>query len=124
MDWDEGGADNDIDIKNGSTSMVIAIVIVVTVLFSTFSIVYYYKTRNGKMKWEDNPNYSDSTCANEDDGNPILPNWLLGRNEMIYDTRCIEKGQQIGHGNFGTVFEGKIRLGNAVYIFSIPSVLI
>jgi hypothetical protein len=48
------------------------------------------------------------------DGDPLVPKWLCERNEMIYDTSCIEKGRQLGHGNFGTVFEGKIQLGNAV----------
>ena len=97
----------------------VGIIVVLTCFALTTSIILYYKrnTLCRKMTWEDNPNYSQSTSANEEDGNTFLPNWLLERNEMIYDTSCIEKGQELGHGNFGTVFEGRIRLGNAVYIF-------
>ena len=101
------------------TSANVGIIVVIVCLALTSSIILYYKRNTicRKMTWEDNPNYSESTSANEEDGNSCLPNWLLERNEMIYDTTCIEKGQELGHGNFGTVFEGRIRLGNAVYIF-------
>ena len=101
------------------SSAAVGIMVVLTCFALTSSIILYYKRNTicRKMTWEDNPNYSDSTSANEEDGNSFLPNWLLERNEMIYDTTCIEKGQELGHGNFGTVFEGRIRLGNAVYIF-------
>ena len=97
----------------------VGIIVVIVCLALTSSIILYYKRNTicRKMTWEDNPNYSESTSANEEDGNSFLPNWLIERNEMIYDTTCIEKGQELGHGNFGTVFEGRIRLGNAVYIF-------
>ena len=43
-----------------------------------------------------------------------IPEWLQNRKDMIYDASCIEKGKRLGDGNFGVVFEGKIRLGNAV----------
>ena len=43
-----------------------------------------------------------------------IPEWLQNRKDMIYDSSCIEKGKRLGDGNFGVVFEGKIRLGNAV----------
>ena len=46
-----------------------------------------------------------------------FPDWLQNRKEMIYATSCIEIGKRLGDGNFGVVFEGKIRLGNAVYVF-------
>ena len=46
--------------------------------------------------------------------NEQLPDWLKKRPEMIYDTSCIEKGKELGHGNFGAVFEGRIRFGNAM----------
>ena len=46
----------------------------------------------------------------------VLPEWLQNRKEMIYDSSCIEMGEKLGDGNFGAVFQGKIRLGNAVYV--------
>lgn len=109
------------------------IIAVVVFLVLTSSIVFYYRKKAKKkqmllleavttkstltpsqMKWEENPNYSESDSSDEVDGDPLLPKWLLDRNEMIYDTACIEKGRRLGGGNFGDVFEGKIRLGNAV----------
>ena len=49
----------------------------------------------------------------------VLPEWLQNRKEMIYDSSCIEMGKRLGDGNFGVVFQGKIRLGNAVYVIMI-----
>ena len=55
----------------------------------------------------------DSSLQNMD---PVLPEWLQNRKEMIYDSSCIEMGKRLDAGNFGVVFQGKIRLGNAVYV--------
>ena len=114
-------ASTSMPIKPASTSMIVTIVTVITILFLTASVILYYKRKtsynNIGGEWAENPNYSESNSFIEENEDQILPNWLLERNEMIYDTNCIEKGRQLGHGNYGAVFEGKIRLGNAVYIF-------
>ena len=117
-----------IPIQNASTSMTVTIVTVITILFLTASVILYYKrkTSNNNIggEWAENPNYSESNSFIEESEDQMLPNWLLEKNEMIYDTGCIEKGRQLGHGNYGAVFEGKIRLGNAVYISYLCLVLI
>ena len=71
-----------------------------------------------KVKWTNNQDYvsvnsEDNDECNDNIGNH-LPNWLKTRPELIYDSSCIEKGEKLGSGNFGAVFEGKIRFGNAM----------
>ena len=43
-----------------------------------------------------------------------LPQWLKNRPDMIYPQDCIQKEQQLGSGQYGTVFKGKLVLGNSV----------
>ena len=92
------------------------VVVIFMALGLTVALVCHYKrnTRKKEMKWVDNPNYSRSVSLVSTDDDPFLPNWLKQKNEMIYDTSCIERGRRLGQGNFGTVFEGKIRLGTAM----------
>ena len=68
------------------------------------------------MFWEENPDYSSDNSLDEFDGGSLYPNWLQDHIDMIYDPKCIKKEKKLGQGHFGTVFEGKIRLGNAVYV--------
>ena len=42
---------------------------------------------------------------------------------MFYSPLLLDKGKKLGAGNFGAVFEGKLRLGNAVYVNFILSKL-
>ena len=116
-----------------SNTVLLAIVGVLLLVTATTSFVFYYRkkkeskekremreilsTQSSNIKMELNPVYSPSISSiGEDDD---LPEWLHDRKEMIYDASCIEKGLKLGHGNFGTVFEGKIHLGNAVYVIVI-----
>lgn len=98
------------------------LVSIAAILFSLAVIVcllYHFKhiskkrqrKTSSKMKLENNRNNLES--LKEVDG-PVLPKWLIEKKEMIYDPRCIEKGKNSWHGYFGSVFEAKIRLGNAV----------
>ena len=100
-----------------------SIVVVLVTLALTSSIVVYYKRMKRKrrgtcIKWEENPlHVSESFHASDED--QLLPSWLSERNDMIFDGSCILMGNKLGHGNFGAVFEGKIKLGSAMYIFFI-----
>ena len=49
-----------------------------------------------------------------DEESEVLPQWLTARPEMIYHNQSITKGQTLGHGQYGTVFKGKLTQGNAV----------
>ena len=44
----------------------------------------------------------------------ILPQWLLKRKEMIFSHMYIEQQEKLGSGQFGAVFKGRLRQGNAV----------
>ena len=122
-------------VKQSSISIAV-LVIVITLLFgATISlIVYFYikrrkitgrlnvddklKTKNLTIKRMDNQDY-ESSITDEKDGKDLvesnpLPDWLKMRPEMIYDSSCIERGKELGHGHFGAVYEGTIRFGNAM----------
>ena len=43
-----------------------------------------------------------------------LPDWLRNRKEMIFSKNSIENGKLLGKGQFGNVYKGKFRHGNAV----------
>lgn len=44
----------------------------------------------------------------------LLPEWLITKKHMIYSKTSVEKEHEIGHGQYGTVFKGKVTLGNSV----------
>ena len=69
------------------------------------------------MTWEMNDLYESEEIENQVDEESILPNWLRVRPEMIYPQSCIERSQQLGQGQFGSVFKGKLIQGNAVYVY-------
>ena len=57
-----------------------------------------------------------SPMINDPDNLMMLPKWLQEKKDMIYPQNCIQTGQEVGHGQFGTVFKGKIVLGKSVYV--------
>ena len=74
------------------------------------------------MKWVDNPLH-DSILEDDTEETFLLPSWLSERNDIIFDTSCIEIGEVLGMGNFGTAMKGVIKLGNAVYLFFVFTLL-
>ena len=52
--------------------------------------------------------------SNEIEETSILPQWLLKRKEMIFSHMYIEQQEKLGSGQFGTVFKGRLKQGNAV----------
>ena len=100
-------------------------------LFLLFIIGVYVRhkrQRTDSIRWLDNEIYnSDDTdgpiefpkvgvisCIDMDTTN--LPEWLQKRNEMIFPQCSVEKGEQLGRGQFGAVFKGKLTQGSAVYV--------
>ena len=107
----------DLEGLNMGTISAVTTVVICVVLGLTIALICYHKNHTKRPKiltLEKNPNYDTFRFDGTTDDDAFLPYWLREKNEMIYDTSCIEKGRRLGHGNFGTVFEGKIRLGNAV----------
>ena len=73
-------------------------------------------------RWVSNPDYistSSSSSQPMSEGDEILPEWMKTRKDMIYHMSCITRGRELGHGQFGTVFQAQIRLQNAVYVTSL-----
>ena len=44
----------------------------------------------------------------------IVPEWLAMYESMIFDQKYIRKEELLGQGQYGSVFKGKLILGNAV----------
>ena len=61
-----------------------------------------------------------SSRVKNDDGiglnynHEILPTWLQAKESMIYFQHSVQRGQQIGQGQYGAVFKGTIVLGSSV----------
>ena len=73
--------------------------------------------RNGV--WVNNPDYistSSSSSQPMSEEDEMFPEWMRARKDMIYHMSCITRGKELGHGQFGTVFQAQIRLQNAVYV--------
>ena len=79
------------------------------------------------MTWKDNSFYkSESSEENiaKDSFLPkwsfakdsLLPEWLEARQGMIFTQNNIEKTHELGTGQYGSVFKGKLIQGNAVYV--------
>ena len=87
----------------------------------SFSIVVYFKKFRGNgnprgIKWVENPLH-DTILDHNAEESFLLPSWLSERNDIIFDTSCIEVGEVLGIGNFGMAKKGVIKLGNAMYLF-------
>ena len=48
----------------------------------------------------------------------LIPSWLKDRKEIIFSPRCIEKGEELGRGQYGYVYKGKLTLGKSVYVIN------
>ena len=109
-----------------------AIVVIIIVILLTVALwaTFWYKRKKTKyripqMKWASNTlhdtdesNNDDHACEmdNEPDDLMMLPKWLQEKKDMIFPQECIQTGQEIGYGQYGTVFKGKLALGNSVYV--------
>lgn len=46
----------------------------------------------------------------------MLPEWLRDKPEMIFPLTSTQKGQELGRGQYGTIFKGKLVLGKSVCV--------
>ena len=81
---------------------------------------YYYKRKNGRKassgKWETNDLYYSLRVVNEES---ILPTWLKDKKEVIFPQQAIERYQQLGNGQYGSVYKGMLTQGKAKYVIVI-----
>ena len=64
--------------------------------------------------WQKNSLSDNNRISNSLNDASGMPDWLKDRSEMIFSSSLITKGKQLGQGQFGTVFKGKLNQGNAV----------
>ena len=101
--------------------MIMIFFIIIAILAAVAKIVRDIKKKsNGsetelEMYPEDNSLWSKAENDFEiDDKESLLPDWLKERKEMIFPNESIEKYQEIGRGQFGTVLKAKLAQGQAV----------
>ena len=101
--------------------MILILAIIIAVLAAVVKIVSDIKKKNNgsETEMEINPEdislWSKAENAFEiDDKESLLPDWLKERKEMIFPNESIEKYQEIGRGQFGTVLKAKLAQGQAV----------
>ena len=101
--------------------MTMVLVIITLIMAAIVKIVYNIKKKNNgsETEMEINPEdislWSKAENAFEiDDKESLLPDWLKERKEMIFPNESIEKYQEIGRGQFGTVLKAKLVQGQAV----------
>ena len=116
---DDAIADNSIPLMAGAVAG--SIVLLIAVAIFVF-LVYYQKKMTCcfgmKMKivLEDNSIYESEAIEKIIRNTPISPDWLLEKQEMIFPLDSIEKNQELGKGQYGSVFKGKLVQGKAVYV--------
>ena len=110
--------DDDVINTTGYVIFFVLFLALITVILS--GMVYYYKKKTRQRipatTWEMNDRYESEGSDNKVEEETILPHWLRVRPEMVYPHRCIEKDQELGKGQFGSVFKGRLIQGNAVYV--------
>ena len=101
--------------------MIMIFFIIIAILAAVAKIVRDIKKKsNGsendlEIYPEDNSLWSKAENDFEiDDKESLLPDWLKERKEMIFPNESIEKYQEIGRGQFGTVLKAKLAQGQAV----------
>ena len=82
------------------------------VLLTVFCIYQKNKNLNSRKRNLDNPKPKFTSEANElhqltqNDDSSLLTKWISENPKMFHPQRCIEKCEELGHGQFGTVFKG------------------
>ena len=77
------------------------------------------KTQNqvtNDLVWKDNSLYDSNESLDFLKVPSKLPDWLKDRSEMIFSLDLISMGIQLGKGQFGTVFKGNLKQGNAMQV--------
>ena len=102
------------------TSEYTYLVCLCVIYISAFLIIQYYRKRARNsltgMVWEMNPLYPLEESDTEENNNEesFLPRWLSNKPDMIYQPQCLVQDEALGHGQYGTVYKGKLNQGNAV----------
>ena len=107
-------------LKWQSFIVLCALALMTLILISIIGFNTYKKKRlernpvNNKFIWKRNSLYDSNKSLDSLNECSGLPSWLKERKEMIFSRSLITKGKQLGKGQFGAVFKGRLNQGNAV----------
>ena len=108
---------NEVGTKDVVIPLIVPVTIVVTSLLLLIWMAsrYFPFPRSARSKAKE-VHREEAIEDNDFDKDYVLPDWLRKRKEMIFPETSVMKGQQLGKGQFGTVFKGALVQGNAVYV--------
>jgi hypothetical protein len=110
-------------IPGDKSSMPLVALLVVGLLIGIPLLMFYYHRNKRRhiiynstsdITLEEKDEFSESLVNREMIYQSQYPEWLNCKKDMIYEISAVKKGKILGKGNFGMVFEGRIRIGNAV----------
>ena len=108
---------NEVATKDVVIPLIVPVTIVVTSLLLLIWIASrYFPFPRSERRTVEEAHLEETIVDNDFDKDYVLPDWLRKRKEMIFPETSVMKGQQLGKGQFGTVFKGALVQGNAVYV--------
>ena len=60
------------------------------------------------MTWKNNSLYDGDEEDEPMSHKEVIPNWLENRSDMIYPQEAVHLDAQLGSGQFGSVYKGKL----------------
>ena len=97
-----------------TASLVLLVILVITT--SLYCLQKKKRTTPPAMTWEVNDLYISQSSDDGSHTEPILPDWLKERKEMLFHSSCITKSEILGSGQYGFVYKGRLVQGKAVYV--------
>ena len=96
-----------------TTETIIGLVISTTILIVTVFVIslYYVKRKSVNsscIEEKSNDLYYSLQVENKIGKQINLPEWLRNRKEIIFPQNSIEKYQELGSGQYGSVYKGKL----------------
>ena len=97
------------------TIVVITILVTATCALISAIICFYVKKRFKSSIWGNALEKEKLNKPNKDNKQTnIVPEWIAMYENMIFDRKHIRTEDLLGQGQYGSVFKGKLILGNAV----------
>ena len=75
------------------------------------SVYCYYKRIKhniSTMTWENNSMYQNDEEEERMGKKELIPNWLENHSDMIYPQEAVHLDVELGSGQFGSVYKGKL----------------
>ena len=91
-------------------NIMLIIIFLMVAIFGFIVSVYCYKKRaNRKIcTWENKSMYQGGEEGEGMSLKHVIPSWLGNRSDMIYPQEAVHLDDQLGSGQFGSVYKGKL----------------